>query len=156
MAMIEMRRGPEESIAADFALKGAFRQIGMRLTGGFAFDAGKFDPVAAHGLASPQHAAADLIGFDAFEQSAEIAFAEAFIALALDDLEEDRADRVLGEDLKQQASILVRRAVDQDAIALQARHILAMPLDAIVQPLVIGVRRVLERDAVLPEQLHRP
>jgi hypothetical protein len=37
------------------------------------------------------------------KQRLEIALAEAFVALALDDLEEDRADHILGEDLKQQA-----------------------------------------------------
>ena len=37
-------------------------------------------------------AAAYLVFLDAFEQGAEIAFAEAFVALALDELEEDRSD----------------------------------------------------------------
>ncbi len=46
--------------------------------------------------------AAHLIKLDALEQGFEIAFAEAFVALALDDLEEDRANHVLGEDLQQQ------------------------------------------------------
>jgi hypothetical protein len=49
------------------------------------------------------HAAPDLIELDRFEQGFEIALAEALIALALDDLEEDRPDHVLGEDLQQQA-----------------------------------------------------
>ena len=48
-----------------------------------------------------QHTTPDLIRFDAFEQRAEVAFAEALIALALDQLEEDRADLVGGEDLQQ-------------------------------------------------------
>ena len=39
-----------------------------------------------------QHAAADLVELDALEQGAEIALAEALVALALDELEEDRAD----------------------------------------------------------------
>ena len=44
------------------------------------------------------------------------------IAFALDDLEEDRADGVLREDLQQQALIFRRRAVHQDAVALQPRR----------------------------------
>jgi hypothetical protein len=50
-----------------------------------------------------QHAALHLVALDALEQRLEVAFAEAFVALALDDLEEDRAERVLGEDLQQLA-----------------------------------------------------
>ena len=73
-----------------------------------------------------EDAAADLVALDRFEQRAEIAFAEALVALALDDLEEDRADHRLGEDLQQQALALRRRAVDQDAVALQPRQVLAV------------------------------
>ena len=59
MAVIDVRRGPEEAVAADLALERAGRQIGMGLARGFAFDAGKFDPVLAHAaLVSLQHAAA--------------------------------------------------------------------------------------------------
>ena len=56
-----------------------------------------------------QHAALHLVALDALEQRLEVAFAEAFVALALDDLEEDRADRVLGEDLQQLALLGLRR-----------------------------------------------
>ena len=61
-----------------------------------------------------------LFPFDRLEQRAEVARAEALIALALDDLEEERprfgivvvAGRLLEEDLQE---VLVRpRAVDQD------------------------------------------
>jgi hypothetical protein len=38
------------------------------------------------------HAAADLVELDGLEQRLEVALAEALVALALDDLEEDRAD----------------------------------------------------------------
>ena len=48
MAVIEMGGGSEKAVAADFALEGSLRQIGMGLAGGFTFDAGKFDPVAGH------------------------------------------------------------------------------------------------------------
>src|SRR3546814_7794264 len=43
------------------------------------------------GAPALQHAALDLVALDALEQGLEVAFAEAFVALALDDLEEDRA-----------------------------------------------------------------
>src|ERR1043166_2856665 len=102
-----------------------------------------------------EHAAAHLVGLDAFEQGAEIAFAEALVALALNDFEEDGADGVLGEDLQQQALILGWRAVHQDAVALEAGDVFAMALDAIVKPLVIGVRRALEWNAARRQYPHR-
>src|SRR5665213_681302 len=52
MAMIKMRCRPIEAVAADLALEHAFRQVGMRLAGGFAFDTGKLDPVAGHRFTS--------------------------------------------------------------------------------------------------------
>src|SRR6478672_12821436 len=61
-----------------------------------------------------EDAPANLVELDALEERLEIAFAEALVALALDDLEEDRPDHVLGEDLQQQALSGLRRAVDQD------------------------------------------
>ncbi len=70
-------------------------------------------------MRASDHPAAHLVELDAFEQRLEIALAEAFVALALDDLEEDRADHILGEDLQQQALPLGRRAVDQDAALLE-------------------------------------
>jgi hypothetical protein len=63
-----------------------------------------------------QHAALHLVALDALEQRLEIAFAEAFVALALDDLEEDRAERVLGEDLQQLALLGFGIGVDQDLV----------------------------------------
>src|SRR5690606_16987396 len=91
-----------------------------------------------------QHAAADLVEFDALEQRLEIAFAEAFVALALDDLEEDRANHVLGEYLQQQALIPGRSAVDQDLQLLQPRQVLVMAGHALGHLVVIGVQRRLE------------
>ena len=52
-----------------------------------------------------QHAALDLVQLDRLEQRAEVAFAEALVALALDDLEEDRADHRLRKDLQQQFAL---------------------------------------------------
>src|SRR3546814_1549659 len=47
------------------------------------------------------HAAPDLIQFDAFEQRFEIVFPETLIALALNDIEEDGPNHILGKDLQQ-------------------------------------------------------
>src|SRR3546814_12086927 len=49
-----------------------------------------------------QRAAADLVEFHRLEERGEIAFAEAFVLLALDEFEEDRADHRLAENLEQQ------------------------------------------------------
>src|SRR5487761_2702284 len=73
-----------------------------------------------------EHAAADLVLFDRLEQGAEIPLAEALVAFALDDLEEDRADDRRREDLQQHLA-LSRRAVEQDAVAAQALAVLPVP-----------------------------
>src|SRR6478672_5910070 len=88
---------------------------------------------------SLQYAAANLVQFDRFEQGAEVALAEALVAAALDDLEEDRADHRLGEDLQQQPAALGRRAVDQDAVGGQALQVLAVARQASIDLLVVGV-----------------
>src|SRR5258708_40297556 len=70
-----------------------------------------------------QHAAADLVFLDRFEQRFEVAFAETIVALALDELEEDRPDGVGGKDLQQHlgmAALDHALAVDQDAVTLEA------------------------------------
>src|SRR5690606_5578056 len=99
--------------------------------------------------------AAHLVALDALEQGLEVALAEALVALALDDLEEDRADRVLGEDLQQLALAGLRIGVDQDAVAAQALHVLAVVRDALVDHLEVGVRGVEELDPGLAHLLHR-
>ena len=70
------------------------------------------------------YAAAHLVQFDRFEQGLEIALAETVVALALDDLEEDRTDLVFGEDLQEQAA--AGGAVKQDAVLLQAGDVFAV------------------------------
>src|SRR3954465_12858720 len=95
-----------------------------------------------------EDAAADLVELDRFEQGLEIALAEAFIALALDDLEEDRADHVLGEDLEEQALAGLRRPVDQDSPLAHFLDRVVMPGQALVDHVEIGVGAVLEADAV--------
>src|SRR5205823_12685529 len=94
-----------------------------------------------------ENSAAHLIELDALEQRLEIALAEALVALALDDLEEDRTDHVLGENLQQQALPLGGGAVHQYAALLQFADALLMAFDALGQQLVIGFGRVLELDA---------
>src|SRR6185503_10603812 len=91
-----------------------------------------------------QHSSAYLVELDRFEQRLEVAFAEAFVALALNDLEEDRADDVLREDLQQQSFALLRIAVEQDTALAQLFEILAVAADARVHPFVISIGRVLE------------
>src|SRR5215212_2786655 len=76
-----------------------------------------------------QHSSAHLVELDRFEQRLEVALAEAFVALALDDLEEDRADDVLREDLQQQAFALLGIAVEQDAALAQLFQVLAVTGD---------------------------
>src|SRR5690349_5833613 len=49
-----------------------------------------------------QHPAPDLVALHRLEQRLEVALAEAVVALALDELEEHRAEQRLREDLQQQ------------------------------------------------------
>src|SRR5678815_3080463 len=108
-----------------------------------------------------------LVALDALEQRPEVPRAEALVALALDDLVEERpglpvaveAGRVLHEDLEQVAVLLV--AVDQDA---QAPEVVGILVDAAdpehLQPLaelvVVAVRGVHELDGPgLPHALDR-
>src|SRR5664279_2496484 len=91
-----------------------------------------------------QHAAPDLVFLDRLEQRLEIAFAKTVIALALDEFEKDRPDGVGGKDLQQhlgKAALDHAFAVDQDAVALQARDVFAMLRQPLVDLLEIGYRR---------------
>src|SRR6476469_6549855 len=96
-----------------------------------------------------------LVELDGFEQRLEIALAEALVALALDDLKEDRTDHVLGEDLQQQPLPFGRRAVHQDAPLLELGNALAMALNALWKHLVVSVGRVLERNAARRDDIDR-
>src|SRR4051812_46317718 len=97
--------------------------------------------------------AAHLIELDRLEQRLEIAFTEALVALALDNLEENRPDNVLGENLEQQALPLGRSAVHQDGAPLELGKILLMALDTLGEQLVIGLGRVLELDPTRPNDI---
>src|ERR1700743_2488900 len=101
-----------------------------------------------------QHAPADMVELDGLEQGLEVALAEALVALALDQLEEDRADHVLGEDLQQQTLALGRRAVDQDAVGAQALKVLAVPRHPAAQLFVVGFWRILELHARFAHRLN--
>src|SRR4051794_33234591 len=93
-------------------------------------------PALLRGL---QHAAADLVFLDRFEQGLEVALPEAFVPFSLDELEEDRADRGLAEALQQnlgEAALHHALAVDQDAVPLKPGHVLAVARQAAVDPLV--------------------
>src|SRR6202021_1559201 len=73
-----------------------------------------------------QPAAPHLVFLDRFEQRLEVAFAKAVVALALDEFEEDRADRVGRENLQQHlgmAAIDHAFAIDQDAVTSQPRDV---------------------------------
>ena len=92
---------------------------------------------------SPNHATLDLILLDALEQSLEIALPEALIAFALDELEEDRPDDVLREDLQQNFGLGTlddTLTVDQQAEVAQPVDRLAMVGQALVDLVVVNVR----------------
>src|SRR5690606_16726636 len=91
-----------------------------------------------------EDAPADLVLLDRFEQRLEVALAEALVALPLDELEEDRADHGLREDLQQDlrhAAVHHALAVDEDAVLPQPLDRLLVAMHALVRLLVIGVRR---------------
>src|SRR5262249_14655192 len=83
----------------------------------------------------------------------EVALPEALVALALDDLEEDRADHGLGEDLQQEAA--AGAAVDQQTIPPQPFERLAVTGQAAIDHLVVGIRHVHERDVAGPQGFDR-
>src|SRR5207244_11372371 len=83
-----------------------------------------------------ENATLDLVELDRFEQRLEVAFAEAFVALPLDELEEDRAELVLGKDLQQQRAGF---AVDENLPFFQFNDVFPMAGDALVDEVVVGV-----------------
>ena len=64
-------------------------------------------PRTARSVRLREHAAADLVELHGLEQRLEVAVAEAFVALALNQLEEDRPDDRFREDLEQQPALAV-------------------------------------------------
>src|SRR5579859_1169041 len=87
-----------------------------------------------------QGSATDLVELHRFEQRAKVAFAEAFIAFPLDDLEEDGPDGRLREDLQEEPA--ARRAIEEDLAGAQLVERLAVAGKALVEQLVVGVGRI--------------
>ena len=110
-------------------------------------------------IESSDDPAVDLILLDALEQRLEVSLAEPFVALALDQLEEDRPDHRLREDLQQHARLAAfdhAFAVDQEPELAQAIDRLAVPGQALVDLRVVRVRRRRhERHAAGKKLLHR-
>src|SRR5690606_10192428 len=102
-----------------------------------------------------QHPALHLVPLDRLEQRLEVALAEALVAPAPDDLEEDRPERVLAKDLQQLALLGLRIGVDQDRVATEALDVLAMVGHALVDDVEVGGRRVEEGDPGFAHLLHR-
>jgi hypothetical protein len=98
-------------------------------------------------------APANLVFLDGVEQRLEVAFAEALIAIALNDFEEDRADHGIGEYLQQQALTFGRRAIEQNIVRAQAGDILAMPGNPLVEGLIVRSRRIYENHAACRQRL---
>jgi hypothetical protein len=99
-----------------------------------------------------QHATAHLVQLHGFEQSLEVAFAETFVALALNELEKDRTQLVLAEDLQQQ---LARGAIHQDVALAQRLQVFAVAGNALVEQLVVGVAGGQQRHATQLQCVHR-
>ena len=99
-------------------------------------------------LVSADHATPHLVQLDGLEQGPKVAFTKPLVALALNDFEEDRADHGAGEDLQQQSLALGRGPIDQDTVPAQSFQVLSMARHPFVNPLVIGVRGLLQRHTV--------
>ena len=82
-----------------------------------------------------EHPPSYLVKFHGFEQGLEIPLAEALVALALDELEKNRAELVFAEDLQQQFTGL---AVDEDIAVLERGDALAQARDSPGKQLVVG------------------
>ena len=80
------------------------------------------------GRGKSDDAAAYLLEFDGFKESLEVALAEAFVALALDDFEENRAEYIGREDLQENA--VLRRSINENAAARKLRQVLLVTRDA--------------------------
>src|SRR5206468_13093833 len=69
-------------------------------------------------------------------------FAEALVALALDELEEHRAQQPLRKDLQKEPSLAAfGRSIEQNAARLQLSRVLSVTGEPLVEHLVIGRRR---------------
>src|SRR6218665_3725420 len=98
-----------------------------------------------------EHATAHLVEFHALEQRFEVAVGKAVVALALYELEEDRAEQVFAEDLQQQ---FAGAAVDHDLALLEGLQRLAMARDALLHQLVVSVQRVEQAHAAAAQRVY--
>src|SRR5215470_4572172 len=84
-------------------------------------------------------AAAKLIALERFEQRLEVAFAEALVALALDELEEHRTEQRLREDLEEQPLLAAfGGSVQEDAARLQLVNLFVVSWQTLLEHLVVG------------------
>ncbi len=93
-----------------------------------------------------------MIELDGLEQRLKIPLAKPVVALALNDFKKDRANRVLGEDLQEDAALVA--AVDQNPAALELGHGFTMADHPGIDPFVIGRGRLLEFDAAGAQGIH--
>src|SRR5256885_1981820 len=103
-----------------------------------------------------EHPAPYLVQLNRLEQGTEITLTEAFVALALDDLEKNRANDILRENLQQHTITLARIAVYQDGPLFQRSKRFPMSGHAGVNALVIRVRRTLEGNLIRPQNVDGP
>src|ERR1700674_3400352 len=92
-----------------------------------------------------------LIQLDGFKQGLEIPLAETVVAFALNDLEKDRANGVLGKYLQQDAALAV--AVDENPTPLEFGHRFIVTRDAAVDAFIVGRRRLLKLHAETAQRI---
>src|ERR1700750_1057548 len=97
-----------------------------------------------------------LVQLNRLEQGTKITLTEAFVALALDDLEKNRANDILRENLQQHTIALAGIAIDENGPLLQRSQRLPIPDHAGLNALVIRIRRALESDLVGAQNVNRP
>src|SRR5262249_22187167 len=103
-----------------------------------------FESCRAKSRLHRENPAPNLVFFDRLEQRLEISLAEAVVALPLDELEEDRADHGLGENLQQDlglAAVEHAFAVNEDAMLFHALDRFGVTADPRYAFLVVGIGR---------------
>src|SRR5438067_11817630 len=83
-------------------------------------------------------ASAKLVALERLEQRLEVAFAETFVAFALDELEKNRSQHRSRENLQQQPLLSIfGRAVEQNSTRLKFADVLAMTRQPLVEHFVV-------------------
>src|SRR3954471_10196800 len=101
-----------------------------------------------------QRPAPNLVELHRFEQRAEVALAEALVALPLDDLEEDGPDHGFGEDLEKEPAS--GSPVQENFAAAQFAERLGVPGKALVEELVIRIGRIEQLNAFRVQRVNGP